>query len=119
MSRKYDVDGPICAPAMQRVVIEDFEDSFNNIGATTEHAERLFSASAEYSLCSGYTHSIHNIRSESEWDKFWDEKEPPLIRKLVSVTHTLYIRKLALSKAIPRSMCTNSPVLQSRRRLEI
>ena len=113
------MDSLFYAPAVQRVVIEDFKDSFNNISATTEHAERLLGASAEYTLCSSYTHSIHNICSEPKRDEFWNEKKLPLIRRLVYVTHKLYIRKLAWSKAIPRSICTNSPVLESRRRLEI
>ena len=91
MSMQSATDGPICAPAVQRVVIEDLKDSFNNIGATTEHAECLLGASAEYTLGSSYTHSIHNIRSEPEWDKFWNEKELPLIRRLVYGTHKLYL----------------------------
>jgi hypothetical protein len=72
-------------------VIEDFKDSFDDIGAMPEHAERLLSASTEYSLRSGYAHSVYNIRSEPEWDEFWNREELPLARRLgYMILHTLY-----------------------------
>ena len=76
---------------MQGVMIEDFKDSFDDISTITEHAERFLSASTEYSLGSSYTHSVHNIRSEPEWDEFWNWEKLPLVKRLgYMILQTLY-----------------------------
>lgn len=100
-------------------MIENFKDSFDDIGATAEHAERLLGASTEHPLGSSNTHPVYNIRSEPEWDKLGNREKLPLVRRSGYVVYTLYIAELAWSNAIPRSICTNSPVLESRRRFEI
>jgi len=70
-------------------MIEDFKNSFDDIGATTEHAERLLGAPTEYSLSSGNTHPVRNIRSEPEWDRFWDWEKLPLVKRSGYVIYTL------------------------------
>ncbi len=83
----------VCVPAVQRVVIEDFKDSFDDIGATSEHAERLLGASTEYPLGSSNTHSVYNIRSEPEWDRLWNGEKLPLVGDQDKwFLHTLHCR---------------------------
>ena len=87
-------------------MIEDFKNSFDDIGATTEHTERLLGASTEYTLGFGNTHSVHNIRSQPEWDKFWNGEKLPLVRRSGYVIYTLYLQnlpgqRLSLDQCVP------------------
>ena len=105
---------------MKGVMLEDLEDCQDDIRSVAQYPQGLLGTALEDTLSTRNPKAIDHVGGQSEWNPLRLGKEFSLFRSPDYFSIRCETRCIhTCSNAIPRSICTTSPVLLSMRMFEV